>query len=613
MRLIVAFLFLIIAVFTSRGQELPLGRSVIDERTKDPLDGASVTIYRNGKTNGIITNRDGRFRIADTASIDSIKISMVGHTSRVLSFAEIKNMEAGKIALPIAATNLTEIIVRPLNALEIIEKAIKETKASLPATDFENNVFYREVIKDKEKYFSVAEAIFRTQYDIGNKSCRLQMLKGRSKEDVSYTRLFEDFHPGGGPEGLTGRYFSVEFPDFLNAAKMHLFAYKKEPPVIFDGKMFYVISFDQKPAIHEALEKGEILIDITDFTVLRYSAFNSPAGTPYIKDLAGTDKVFAELLHIDFKRKGWTRNVSFKKINDRLVLSHANAEYKIGYKQPKKDLDLDLTITTELAAATPLQPITHRISREEAWKRKNIVANLPTDFDPDYWGGNNIISATEKVDSIIKTIARNNHEDAVVAKLNNEWQYLNKNFFVAYQQKDSITIVPVMKGLWEDDETAGMIYKNISGDFSMETAVVITKRSNSMEQPDNGFQQAGFIIRNSDNEKENNLILCIGTGGNSQSKIFLRKTENGKSKGPVNKIDGMQYWLRLEKKGSTLTAWYKSFSDQEWKKIATYQLSWLNGPLQAGYMVMARFAGGGPKSKPDMKAVFSNFRFIKNN
>ncbi len=52
------------------------------------------------------------------------------------------------------------------------------------------------MIHDSLQYYSVAEAIFDAQFNIQNKSFKLKMEKGRSKEDVAYTRLFEDFHPG---------------------------------------------------------------------------------------------------------------------------------------------------------------------------------------------------------------------------------------------------------------------------------------------------------------------------------------------------------------------------------------------------------------------------------
>ncbi len=603
--------FLCCFAMNSFCQVQPLLVSVTNEKTNEPLEGASISIYKNRSISGTITNREGKFVITDTTGIDSVKISMIGHHTRIIApFSYYKMARAG-ISLSLAATNLEEIVVKPLTAIEIIEKAIVASKAALPRVAFENNVFYREVIKDKEQYFSVAEAVFKTQYDTKNKLCLMQMLKGRSKEDVSYTRLFEDYHPGGGPEAVATKYLAVAFPDFLNKSKTGLFVFKKEKPVEYDGNLYYVVSFDQRPGIHEALDKGEIFIAVSDFTVLKYKTENSPLGTPYITDLKGTDKLFAELLHIDFKRKGWNHSVSFEKVNDQLVMRSASAEYRISYKQPKKDLDLDLSITTELVTTIPYLPITAPINKEQEWKRKNLVANLPADFDAGFWGSNNIISPTTQVDSIIKNISIKNQEDTNVTSLKDEWKYLNKDFLAVYQQHDSVVLIPVRKGGWEDDETAGMIYKEVNGDFSIETYVDLSKRTNTSILPDNGFQQAGIIIRSNDDKTENSILLCIGTGGNSQAKIFLRKTDNGKSKGPVDKIEKMSYGLKLIKRGASISAYYKATGTSDWKLITSYQVNWLNDSIQAGFAAMSRFAGSGPKAKPDMKAVFSNF-ILKN-
>ena len=172
-------------------------------------------------------------------------------------------------------------------------------------------------------------------------------------------------------------------------------------------------------------------------------------------------------------------------------------------------------------------------------------------------------------------------------------------------------MIPLMKHSWEDDETAGMLYKSLTGDFSIETELNISRRSDQLQVPDNGFQQAGIIIRASGEERENNLVLCVGTGGNKNIKYFLRKTENGNSKGPVDNIEGPHQWLRLEKKGNVFSAFIRNDEDQNWKRITDYSLNWGDGPLEVGLMVMARFAGSGPKMKPDMKAVFTNIKVEK--
>ncbi len=120
---------------------------------------------------------------------------------------------------------------------------------------------------------------------------------------------------------------------------------------------------------------------------MKYEAGNSPLGNAYIKSLRGSDKIFAELLHIDLTLKKWARAVTFVKIADKVFLNYAKMDYDINYKQPKKNLDLDLSINTELLVTDIQHPIINEISKEEEWKRKNLVANLPSDFDSAYFVG----------------------------------------------------------------------------------------------------------------------------------------------------------------------------------------------------------------------------------
>jgi hypothetical protein len=433
------------------------------------------------------------------------------------------------------------------------------------------------------------------------------LIQGRSKEDVAYTRLFEDYHPGGGPQTATGKNFFLDIPDFLDSKKIKNFIYKIDSLVQFDGRWLYSISFDQKPDVKQALEKGKLLIDMDEFAVVRYEAENSPLGAAYIKDLTGSDKIFAALLNIDFKRKSWRDRVDFTKVDDKWLLSHIESEKKIGYKQEKKKIDLDLTINYEMMFTDLLSTITNEITSDNEWKRKNLVSNLPSAFDPSFWGTNNIISPTEQVKNIVETIGKNNNEANVPAGSINDWQYLNRNLFVSYQKNDTITIIPTMKCWWEDEKSGGMLFKDIHGDFSIGTKINISK-SNTVEMPDKGFQQAGIIIRKKDDQKENYIFLSIGTGGNPTPKVSFKKTSDSKSKTFAEKTESMKGWLRIEKKGNKLIALYKSIGGNEYKKIGEYSGDWLNSEIQIGLAVYAGFPGDGPKMKPDMKAELTQLK-----
>ena len=114
--------------------------------------------------------------------------------------------------------------------------------------------------------------------------------------------------------------------------------------------------------------------------------------------------------------------------------------------------DLDLTITTEMVATETPSSIKEYITREQEWKSKNIVANLPTDFDADFWGNANIISPTAEINKIITTIGKRNNE-VDTREIPGDWKYFKQDFFIAYGSNDSITLIPIMKGSWKDDQS----------------------------------------------------------------------------------------------------------------------------------------------------------------
>ena len=156
-----------------------------------------------------------------------------------------------------------------------------------------------------------------------------------------------------------------------------------------------------------------------------------------------------------------------------------------------------------------------------------------------------------------------------------------------------------------------MLYKNIKGNFNIEARLSIKKSSAKSLEPDNGFQQSGIIVRNAAGKQENNLMISMGTGGNSIPKYFLKRTINGKTKGLVEKTDSLVGWLRIEKRDTKISVYKRPDENSRWIKMDDYELGWLEDEVQVGFAVMARFAGDGPKQRPDMKAVFSKIQITK--
>jgi CarboxypepD_reg-like domain len=599
-------IFALFAFLNSAAQNFKITGIVRDSGTSEILQGASILLYKSGYASGGITNQEGRFSINCSERPDSVIFSMVGYKSKRYRRTELREGDIDVI-LSVQSAGLQEVTVSPILAIDIVRKAARKLRSYIPTDDFESKAFYREIIHDTSVYYSVAEAIFDAQFSIRKKLCTLRMEKGRSKEDVAYTTLFEDFHPGGGPEDAVDQSLVVKQPDFLIEDRFKYYNYKLDSTIFYDGDLFYVVSFDQKSGIKEALEKGYMYISENDYSIIKFEAANSPAGTPYIKSLKGSDKIFAEILHIDLAIRGWSRTVTYNRIGPGLYLSYARMNYFIDYKQPKKGLDLHLMINTELVVTDFTRPVFKAINKDEEWKRKNLVANLPTDFDQSFWGKGNILDPTAEVKNIIGSISHENTE-ATTQDIAG-WEFYNKDFFVFNKRSDSLTLVPIMKCNWEDKETGGMIYKIVNGNFVLETKISIRKRSNTTLKPDNGYQQGGIIVRSAEGNEENSLIFSMGTGGSNVPKYFLKRTTVGKTKTSAERADDLNGWLRIEKKDNILHVFKKQVASGEWTDAGTYQYEWLKKDLQVGLSIMSRFAGDGPKQRPDMQAVFTNIQF----
>ncbi|MEP7374055.1 MAG: DUF1349 domain-containing protein [Chitinophagaceae bacterium] len=581
------------------------GRTVA-KTTQERLASATISIYLSGNLASSVSNKEGEFNIYVTPDIDSVRFSMIGYKSAVLNYTQLTKNSFLIIALELQPVMLEEVFVRPLTAFEIIEKAIARLNLSQPSTNFETSGFYREIIKDRENYLSVAEALFDVQFFPAKKVYKLKLDKGRAKEDVTYTALFEDYHPGGGPQQAIENSFLTGIPPFLKQKELKKLEFKKEAGVYYDQKRLYVIAFDQRNGVKESLERGRVFIDADDFSIVKYEAETSPSGIKYIKHLTGTDKMFAGLLGIDFKRKGWKRTVEFIKAGDKWLLNYTFIELYISYKQPKKGLDLNLVLSLELLLDPKQNFITKEIGREEKWEKRQLARNFPFVFDSAYWGSAQFISPTRKIDEIVKAISQKN-KDTIKPALLTGWNKFNEMSFVAYGREDSVTLIPTTNSRWEHDQTGPLLYREMENDFSLEAKVDISKVSANMAVPDKGFQQCGFIIREPSRKVENNISLTIGTNGSKNIKLFLTKTTNGKSRSVAGDAENTFCWLKLVKEGTAVSAYKRSAELGDWKLIRVFEIA-RDKKYQVGLIGIAHFSGNGPKMHPDIKGVFSDIK-----
>jgi CarboxypepD_reg-like domain len=153
-------LFLILSFLVSEAQNNGLSGIVRDALTNEVLAGASITLFSSGHVLGGISNGEGKFSVSRPEQLDSVRVSMIGYLSKSFKMTGPFPDPVVNIRLERAVSALQEVVVHPLDAMDIVRRASQQIPSMIPPRGFESNSFYREIIRDSLRYYSVAEAVF---------------------------------------------------------------------------------------------------------------------------------------------------------------------------------------------------------------------------------------------------------------------------------------------------------------------------------------------------------------------------------------------------------------------------------------------------------------------
>ena len=183
---------MIIAMFISAtviGQEIDyhtVNGVIKDSKTKDRVVFSSISVP--GTNIGTVANSDGEFtlKIPKSLNIKEFEISHLGYLNKKISITENgKNPQT--FLLEPASVELQGVIVRPEDPRLIVAGAISNINKNYSNSTNMMTGFYRETIKQRREYISIAEAIaeiYKTPYIASAETDRVKILKGRKGSNV---------------------------------------------------------------------------------------------------------------------------------------------------------------------------------------------------------------------------------------------------------------------------------------------------------------------------------------------------------------------------------------------------------------------------------------------
>jgi hypothetical protein len=165
---------------------------VIDGKSRRPLPYSNI--FLNNKSIGTITNMGGRFelKISSSENSDTLGISHIGYKLITFPLSELDTTDL-IVRLSSDKVLIREIVVKPLDPIYILTKAIERISLNYDRKPAIYTGFIRESTQQDDKHVSLSEAVinvFKEPYT-SMREDQIKIYKGRKGDNIDAKELVE--------------------------------------------------------------------------------------------------------------------------------------------------------------------------------------------------------------------------------------------------------------------------------------------------------------------------------------------------------------------------------------------------------------------------------------
>jgi len=381
---------------------------VIDGRTRKPL--AYSSIFLNNKSIGTISNSGGRFelKISPSDYNDTLGVSYIGYK---LYKMPLQDMDTSVLIVRLSSekVQIREVIVKPLDPIYILTKAIERIPQNYDRKPAVFTAFFRESTQQDNKNISFSEAvinIFKEPYT-SVRSDQIRLFKGR-KDNNTGEKEFIDFIVQGGLYNTLQLDIVKVPPTFLDADYFALYEYNIERIITHFDQPTYVIGFDQREGVRYPCYRGRVYIDVNSLAIIGASFELSQKGMNYATGI---------YVKKTPKRTG-VRPISaiyqvyYRFYNGKWNLSNARSDVLIHVRRKRNKqqdkFNSDFESVSEFVVTNKDTANITRFRFNEVSKPKDILADQIGETDEEFWGIENTIIPDEPIEKTILRIGRRN-------------------------------------------------------------------------------------------------------------------------------------------------------------------------------------------------------------
>lgn len=402
-------LLLCLAGYAQETEIVTVWGKAVDFISGEPVAHASVRV--SGGNVGTVTNSEGVFSLKiPVAYADGIlSVDCLGYSmwhADVSKMTGTTEKEPYSIGMMRTFFKLDSAVVRSIEPLELLKYAYSRVYYNYPTHREATTAFYREIIKKgSSKYLRLSEAVIdidKASYT-GYGTDKAAVYKGRTVSNYDQTDSILINYQGGVISAL--ELDQVHNP-FAGVPWQHVemfYDFRMEEPRNIGDRMFYVVSFNQKPTEKDMLCRGKVYIDTETYAIGRFEGWDNVEGRPYaytdyIKDKPKDAKVA-------MKEVAWEMN--YKESEGRWYLDYSSLSFQINVQRAGRLLRNTYSIVSEMAV-TDHYPGNLEITGSARIRPRDQIADLVNDFTDDaFWGTYNIIEPDQSIEDAIRRIIRN--------------------------------------------------------------------------------------------------------------------------------------------------------------------------------------------------------------
>lgn len=379
---------------------------VIDAESGTPLVFATVAVKESNVA--IVTNIDGEFtlKIGEPVTAKNLEISFLGYKNKTILISDMRdNGYKNVISLESAPIPIKEIVVKPLDPIDIVEKAIGRIGKNYASEPNLMTAFYRETIRKNRTYVSIGEAvveIFKAPYANDVRFDGTRIYKGRKSSDVEKmdTVLFK---LQGGPVSVMQLDIAKNTESILTQDAMQYYNYSLTGVIEIDGKPHYVIDFLQKPSVEMPLFMGSLYIEMDSYAITEVEfGFN-------LSDKAAASSIFIRKkpLGMEVVPELATYRTKYREQDGKYYFAYSRAEVKFKVDWKKKLFNTYYTTMSEIAVTDRTTEEVIKFANKEKIRYTDVFSEKVTAFtDPEFWGEYNVIEPDQSIESAIRKLSR---------------------------------------------------------------------------------------------------------------------------------------------------------------------------------------------------------------